>query len=179
MSPKKLLILFFLPLILSSFVFPQSVVELTKVEKERREKLKNKKVVFVTNANLKNIKKRPGLTIVSPEAPLEDIQPEITSTQSTPPDMAPQQPAGGTDKMELEKSILLLEERWNSVQEYIGLLTTKMNALWQEFYGMDDMTSKDSVQKEIAETAQKLENAQGEEVKIREELESLRAQVKK
>jgi hypothetical protein len=44
---------------------------------------------------------------------------------------------------------------------------------------MDDMTSKESIQQQIAETAQKLENAQGEEVKIREELEALRAQIKK
>lgn len=179
MSPKKLMVLFTLPLILSAFVFPQSVVELTKVEKERRERFKNKKVVFVTNASLKNFKKRPSLTVTSPEAPLEDIEPETTATQSFPPDMSPDRPRGATDTMELEKSILLLEERWNSVQEYINLLTTKMNALWQEFYSMDDMTSKDSIQQQIAETAQKLENAQGEEVKIREELESLRAQVKK
>lgn len=178
MSPKKLIVLFSLPLILSAFVFPQSVVELTKVEKERRERLKNKKIVLVTNANLKNLKKRASLTVTSPEAPFEDIQPETTSTmEDLPPDSPGRKPV--TDQMELEKSILLLEERWNSVQEYISLLTTKMNALWQEFYSMDDMTSKDSIQQQIAETAQKLENAQAEEVKIREELESLRAQVKK
>ena len=177
MSPKKLTILYFLPLILSSFLLPQSVVELAKVEKERREKLKYKKVVLVTNANLKNLKRRPSLTVTFPEGPLEETQPEISSMPDLPPDSAGRQPA--TNQMELEKSILQLEERWNSVQEYIGLLTTKMNALWQEFYSMDDMTSKESIQQQIAETAQKLENAQAEEVKIREELESLRAQIRK
>jgi uncharacterized coiled-coil protein SlyX len=72
-----------------------------------------------------------------------------------------------------------LEQKWNSQKEYVSLLSTRINGLWQEYYSMDDMMDRGGIQKEIAETSQKLEKAQQDEAKMKEDLEKLRGQVKK
>ena len=38
----------------------------------------------------------------------------------------------------------------------VDLLTTKMNALYQEFYGLDNLKSRDMVQIQISDTYDKL-----------------------
>jgi hypothetical protein len=53
----------------------------------------------------------------------------------------------------------------------VELLTLKMSSLWQEYYALDNMTTRDSIQQSISETFIKLEKAQEEEVKARQELE--------
>ncbi len=63
-----------------------------------------------------------------------------------------------------------LEDKWNRAQELVDLLTMKMNALWQQFYSLDDMTAKESIQLQIGETYEKLLKAQEEEGVAREEL---------
>jgi hypothetical protein len=35
-----------------------------------------------------------------------------------------------------------LEEAWKKAKEYVELLTLKMNALWQQFYGLSDVQNK-------------------------------------
>ncbi|MCP2605249.1 hypothetical protein NLC29_03750, partial [Candidatus Aminicenantes bacterium AH-873-B07] len=71
------------------------------------------------------------------------------------------------------------EQRWKKAKEYVELLTLKMNGLWQEFYSMDDMTSRDKIQREISETYQKLLRAQQEEARTKKELEKFLIEAKK
>ncbi len=59
------------------------------------------------------------------------------------------------------------------------LLTLKMTALWQQFNGVPDMTTKDAVQQSIAETFIKLQKAQEEETQARQDLERYLGQQKK
>lgn len=63
-------------------------------------------------------------------------------------------------------------EKLKHAQEYVELLTLKMNALWQEFYSMDDMTSRDWIQQQISKTYEKLLKAQEDEAKVRTQFES-------
>jgi uncharacterized coiled-coil protein SlyX len=185
MTLKKIAVAFSLPLFLSSFLFSQSVVELTKKEKERRASLKNQKVLVITNSTLRNLTRRSAVIISGSILPTEGIPPEETTApaEATPPEGVPLNPNAAEPQKEKEKDINTqiaeLEQKWNSQKEYVSLLSTRIAGLWQEFYSMDDMTDRGGIQKEIAETSQKLDKAQQDEAKMREDLEKLRGQVKK
>ncbi len=67
-------ILFLLP---AALLLSQSLVEVSKKEQERREKLKGKNVRVITNADLKSVKKRPAVTTrAAPPAEAEAVEPE-------------------------------------------------------------------------------------------------------
>ncbi len=170
MAFKKIIISFSIPLFLSSFLLSQSLVELAKKEQERRQGLRNRRVNVVTNSDLKKMKRRPALAVSAPFLPTEEIPPE----EPTPPGLPPVE-----QFIDVDKTIANLEQKWNSQKEYISLLTTRMNGLWQEFYSMDDMSDRERILKEITETSQKLEQAEQDEVKMREALDKFRSQVKK
>ncbi len=183
MTLKKIIIAFSLPLFLSSLLFSQTLVELAKKEKERRKNLSNQKVVLFTHSNLRNLMRRPALTISSAAFSTEEIPPEVTTPpeETRPREGVPARPdiAEAQQEKDIPTKIAELEQKWNSQKEYVTLLNTRLNGLWQEYYSMDDMSDRGGIQKEIAETSQKLEQAQKDEAKMREDLEKLRGQVKK
>jgi hypothetical protein len=172
---KKFLILISIFSLSASFLFAQSLSDLSKKEKERREKLKGKTSIVLTNTDLKKAR-RPARIPVSPSLEEEESAPE-EATEETPSDnriiptqRAPQEESESDSAESQETTELSLEEKWEKAKEYVALLTLKMNALWQEFYSMDDMTPRDYIQQQISETYQKLQEAQEEEEKLRQEL---------
>jgi hypothetical protein len=186
MAAKTLAIAVLTPLLLSSFLLSQSLTEIAKKERERRASLKGKKVTVVTNADLAKLKKKPALEIpAAPAAPtLEEraaaVPPPADSPetaepapQATPPPSPP--PAGDRKPATLQE----LQERWDKAKEYVELLTLKMGALWQEFNGLRDAKSKEAVQQAIGETFAKLQTAQEEEVRARQEFEKFVGETKK
>ncbi len=180
MGIKKLVLLVSLFSLVGSLLSSQTLAEIAKKERERRESLKGKKGVVVTNADLARLKKKPALEI--PPAPPEQ-QPEEQTTLTTPspveePAGLPE-PAGPPQGSENEVTLKNLQEKWEKAKEYVELLTLKMSALWQQFYGLDNLSSKEAVQQAIAETFIKLQDAQTEETKTRQELEKFLGQAKK
>lgn len=181
MSAKRLLALAFLTAMLSSLLFPQTLAEIAQKERERRAALKGKRAAVITNADLAKLKKKPALeTPLAPPAPVTE---EIVAPEAAPPAAAePQEqlaaalPAGA-DPVPLDLKVL--QERWDKAKEYVELLTLKMGALWQQFYGLEDMTTKDAVQQSIAETYLKLQKVQEEETRARQDLEKFLGQQKK
>ncbi len=194
MSFKKIIVGICLPLFLSSLLCSQSLVELSKKEKERREKLKGKKKVVITNADLANLKKRPAITTSRPA-----FAPEESKTQATPLDKSSLDKAEpsaararvsqakakasepkGIDRSEPQKETPeKLEAKWKKARDYANLLTTKMNGLWQEFYSMDDMTSRENIQREISETSLRLQKAKEDEARARKEYNQARIRSRK
>jgi len=182
MVAKKFIITIFLPLLLTSLLLPQSLAELSKKEKERRESLKGKKVVVITNADITKGARKPALDTPPLESlPTTEAPPEETYTlppgpeEGLPPSPSPEElnpPPQDEFKTELES-------RWAKAKEYADLLETKMAALWQEFYSMDDMTSRDSIQREISDTFIKLEKAREEEARAKDELDQYLASIRK
>lgn len=183
MSAKRILIFGFLIAALVSFLYPQSLAEIAAKERERRAKLKARATVVVTNADLAKMKKRPALEIPpappepgpeaeeaseAPEAPssISAAAPESALTASPPPEGGP------------PPDVKTLQEKWEKAKEYTELLTLKMSALWQEFYGLVDTGAKEAVQQAIAETFLKLQNAQEEEDRARRDLEKALQQEK-
>lgn len=179
MSVKKIISASILPFFLSSLLFSQSLVDLAKKERERRERLKGEKKIIVTNADLRELKKRPAVSIPQPVVGEEENQGTVTSEKKSPPKKTRALEVPEADKIELKKTISDFEEKWIKAKEYADLLTLKMNALWQEFYSLDDMISRDSIQREISETYLKLQKAKIEEEKAKKELDNSRQQLKK
>ncbi|MGB9893004.1 MAG: hypothetical protein ACPLRA_01220 [Candidatus Saccharicenans sp.] len=164
----------------------ENLVQLAKKEKDRRESLKAQKVKVVTNKDLEYLTKTPALTLPPSEQSAESASDSLSSpARSTPSvvhrvtvenpqplersDSQSQAPASSSGQDIYGSS---LEEAWKKAQEYVELLTLKMNALWQQFYSLNDMKTRDSVQLQISDTYEKLLKAQEEEARLRTEYEN-------
>jgi hypothetical protein len=180
MMTKKILAVLFLPLLMASFLSAQSLAELSKKEKERRAALKGKRTV-VTNDDLGKVKKKPGVSTGQPAKTGEETRaenPGASAETATPPEgedvqaeqspPADQEPVLTDQQFNAEKT--QLEDQLNRAQELVDLLTMKMNALWQQFYNMDNMETRDKVQLEISETYNKLLEAEEGRLRAEEEL---------
>jgi hypothetical protein len=181
MSARRLIALAFLAALLSSLLFPQSLAEIAQKERERRAALKGKKGAVVTNATLAKLKKKPALE--TPAAPPAPAVEESASSEPVPaPAAGPQGPAAEplpAVENPAPPNLKALQEKWEKAKEYVELLTLKMGSLWQQFYNLQDMTTKDAVQQSIAETFIKLQKAQEEETLARQELEKFLGRQKK
>jgi hypothetical protein len=183
MAAKRTLAFAFLITLLASFLYPQSLAEIAKKERERRAKLKGRTSVVVTNADLAKMKKKPALETPSaqPEPGPENAEktealeapPPTAAEPETPPAAMALPPESG-----VPADLKALQERWEKAKEYVELLTLKMSALWQQFYGLVDAGAKEAVQQAIGETFIKLQNAQEEETRSRLEFEKFLQQQK-
>jgi len=187
MSFKKIIVAISLPLFFTSVLSSQSLVDLAKKEKERREKLKNQEKTVVTNADLSNIKRGPALTTSrqasSPErSAVAGSSSEMSIQDKAEPSSATSRSsdAGSPDRPEPQENTPdELEQKWKSAREQVGLLTTSMNGLWQEFYSMDDMSSRENIQRNISETSLRLQKAKEEEAAARKEYQQARTGARK
>ncbi len=198
MTFKRIGIALFLPLFLATFLGAQSLAEMAKKEKERRAALKGKTTV-VTNKDLNSLTKKPAIETGRTETPAVENTEEAEATENeeapvTAPGIRRAVPREPPPPVELKKKPedrdslagrqyeqvqADLQAKWESAQERLDLLTLKMNALWQQFYSMDDMTTKDAIQIQISETYEKLLEAETEEAKAKETLESFLSGTKK
>ena len=178
---RRFLALAFLAATLNSLLFPQSLAEIAQKERERRAALKGRKAVVITNASLAKLKKKPALEtpLPAPEYPPEEPSPPQAPPGASP--VAQDQSAAGQPPEEKPAApeLKAVQERWEKAKEYVELLTLKMGALWQQFYSLEDMTTKDALQQAIAETFIKLEKAREEEDRARQDLENFLGRQKK
>jgi hypothetical protein len=204
MSRTRWLAVFFLPLLLVSFLHAQSVVELAKKEKERRAALKGKAAAVITSADIAKVKKRPAVEIVPPEQTAEEAAVEAGGDEAqaqaqegaTPPAGAQ---GAGTAEARVENPVETLPDLQNPApsakevqaklaeltkaaqdkQDLTDLLTLKLNSLYQEFYTLDNLKSRELLQAQISDTYDKLLQAQLDATNASKELESYMAQVQK
>lgn len=177
----------------ASSSFPQTLAEIAKKERERRESLKGKKGIVVTNADLAKLKKKPALEVPPAIGEPEKMGPPLATpaepSAETPSETAPQAvepkvetiPSGAPAQESAlsEANLKSLQDRWEKAKEYVELLTLKMGALWQELANVEAPSAKEAVQLAIAETFLKLQSAQEEEEKARQELEKFLGQMKR
>ena len=71
---KKISVLFLALFFSASFLSSQSLVEIAKKEKERRESLKEKKVMVVTNQDLRKVKKKTALSVILTQPPEKETE---------------------------------------------------------------------------------------------------------
>lgn len=171
MGIKKILTVIFLPLLLASFLCSQNLVELAKKEKERRAKLKGKKGIVVTNADLTRLRKKPALSITGVKLAAMERPPATATIR--PESRLARKSSKGIDKEE-SGNLQELEQKWKKTKEYVDLLTLKINGLRQKFYSFRDWTLRDSIQREISETFLKLQKAKLDSEKTKKELDRQR-----
>lgn len=196
MSKKRFLASLFLPLLLASFLQSQSLAELAKKEKERRAAVKGK-ATTITSAEIAKVKKRPAVETVQettaaeteaqageaaaegaeqaapPAAGGQAVEPVPAAEEPPPDDPAAQAARDG------QKKLAELTDLAQQKAEMVELLALKMNALYQEFYGLENMKSRELVQIQISDTYDKLLKAEVESSKAQKDLEDLMARMKK
>ena len=185
MKLRKFIVVISLPLFLSSLLLSQNLVELARKEKERRARLRGLKTVVVTNADLGKVGKRPALRTTRIEAPASTAaSPQGTSEmdKSEPtrtPSPAQQDPNVDRREPGQQPSIEQVEADYYKAREYTQLLTIKLRGLWQEYYSMDDMSDRGSIQKQIAETSLQIERAQRDEAIAKKTMETGQTRVRR
>jgi hypothetical protein len=184
MKLKKIVIGISLPLFLSSLLFSQSIVEVARKERERRAMLKGLKAVVVTNADLRKIRKRPALDtsriVIPPSAATPQSLPSGVDTAEPSGARTPTQQQPGIDTQEPgQSSVEQAEADYYKAREYTQLLTVKLKGLWLDYYNMDDMTDRNLIQKQIAETSLQIEQAQKDEAIAKKAMEDAQRRVRR
>ena len=204
MRKTKWLAALFLPLLLVSFLQSQSLADLAKKEKARREAMKGKGAAVITTADLAKVKKRPAVESANQEQAAaegteaaqagavegqaqEGATPPVAAGQAAeagaqavkPAEETPPAQDPATAAQDVQKKQNELAEISQQKAEMVDLLSTKMNALYQEFYGLDNLKSREMVQLQISDTYDKLLKAETESSKAKKDLEDFMAQKKK
>lgn len=156
----------------------QSLVELAKREKERRESFRGHHAVVVTNRGLLLVKKVAAVEVTNPDAvPGDDLQGAAATNVSddaglaTPPpgSKAASRPTrmGDNATDDPTESGGPLEDQLQAADELVDQLTTEMNALLQQYEAQNTMVPGSIIQQQIEETNQRLVRAQARQSKIR------------
>lgn len=196
MRTTKLLAALVCPLLLASFLQSQSLAELAKKEKERRAAMKGKATV-ITSADIAKVKKRPAVETVpdtvttegevqaaeaAAGAPPEGTPPagqQAAEAAAEEPAPTPQEDQAAQAAKDLEKKQAELADLAQQKAEMVELLTLKLNALYQEFYGLENLKSRELLQIQISDTYDKLLKAETESAKAQKDLEDFLALAKK
>ena len=174
---KKALI--FLAVIgLAASLGAQSLVELAKREKERRESFRGRHIVFVKNRDILQVKKVAAVEVTNPDAvPGDDLQggaatdvsddaglarpPSGSKAASRPTLMGDNAPTAATEGGGP------LEDQLKAADELVDQLTTEMNALLQQYEAQNAMVPGSVIQQQLEETNQRLVQAQNRQARIR------------
>jgi hypothetical protein len=165
----------------------QSLTDLAKKEKARREGLRGRHAAVVTNADLLRVRKTAAVEVTPPEPELnQDLEgedqgaaAETVTTDNTPsgsgapsgrrmvPRTSPDGPliTGDADRDQVEGRGTL-DAQLQAAKDLVDLLTTKMNALRQQFESQDAMVPGYVIQQQLDETNQRLLKAQAQQSRI-------------
>lgn len=174
---KKLFLSALILICLSSWVLPQSLVELSKKEKERRAKIAHKKTTVITNVDLIKKKINPALGSLTNEKIVDATTDSVTNEESEVLE-SEESEEENTDQID-ETAVAKLEESWNKSEEYASLLALRIRALLQEFYSTDDLKLKEDIQRQMNEISQRLEIAKKDAEKAKGEYDLAKAALEK
>lgn len=177
---KRLLI--FLGVIgLTASLGAQSLTDLAKREKERRESFRGHHAVIIKNQELLQVKKVPAVEVRLPEGEAgQASQPEGQSSVATdnsgeaglvtlPPGSEPA-PTGENVAADIPDGGEPLEDQLKEVDALVEELTIEMNSLRQQFEAQNTMVPGSVIQQQIEEAFQRLTQAQARQAKIREKM---------
>lgn len=167
---------------LAASLSAQSLVELAKREKARREGLKGRHAAVITSRELLLVKKAPAVEVSLPPGGFDDaLYPE--SGPEAAAAEAGQEPLpagpGGAVPGEVAEGGGPLEEQLRVVDEVVEGLTQEMNALRQQFEAQNTMVPGSVIQQQMEETNQRLEQAKTRQAGIRAKMERQGIPVKK
>jgi hypothetical protein len=175
----------------------QSLTELAKREKARRASLQGRHAVVIKNADLLRVKKTSGVEVTDPDAAGtenlsaegQDVQPATVSDETEPGSAILPSGSGapsgrrivprvgkdgplitGDANREPAEGTGPLESQLKAAKDLVDLLSTKMNALRQQFENQDAMVPGYVIQQQLDETNQRLVKAQAQQARIEAQL---------
>jgi len=175
--PMKRILVVLAILGLAAALEAQSLAELAKREKERRETFRGRHAVVVKNKDLLLVKKAPAVEVNNPSVAGDEEQ------VSEPVDQTMDDNAGGTglrprpaagtegDPGAEDEGGGPLEDQLKVVDAVVENLTNEMNALRQQFEAQDNMVPGYVIQQQMDELNQRLVKAQARQAAIREKME--------
>ena len=180
---KKILV-FVAVIGLSATLGAQSLVELAKKEKARREALKGRPAVVVQNRDLRTVQKSPAVEVLDagdaeatgaePAAAADPAIPEgaqiVPRMEAAGPALTPESGAARPGS-----STKVLEAQLRAAEERVDLLATKMAALRQQYEAQNAMVPGTVIQQQIVETNESLTRAQAQLDRIRDEMKNKKA----
>jgi len=175
---------------LSASLSAQSVADLAKRERARREALKGRHAVVVRNQDLLLVRKAPAVEIGSPDEAL--VIEDQNAASSTPLEGAGSEGRTIVPRVEesgpvfmgedaavpLASSTRTLDAQLKAASDLVDLLTTKMNALRQQYEFQDSMVPGYVIQQQIDETNQRLVKAQAQMARIQANIDKKTAEKK-
>jgi hypothetical protein len=183
-------LLFIVILGLAASLGAQSLAELSKKEKARRESLKGPKAAVIRNVDLLRVQKTPAVEVAPPEAETTEVlegeeplgateggtagEPSGTGAPSgrrITPRVGPDGPLiTGEANRDQSEGGGTLEAQLQGAKELVDLLTTKMNALRQQLESQDAMVPGYVIQQQLDETNQRLLRAQAQQARIEDQI---------
>ncbi|MEN6559303.1 MAG: hypothetical protein ABFD52_00825 [Acidobacteriota bacterium] len=169
---------------LSASLGAQSLVDLARSEKARREALKGRPAVLVRNRDLLAVKKTPAVEVLDTAGEeTGEAAPPAAGGRTIPPgaQIVPQVEADGPALVgdqaigRPDASAKVLEAQLRAAEERVDLLATKMAALRQQYDAQNAMMPGSAIQQQIAETNETLVRAQAQLARIKEQLDKKRA----
>jgi hypothetical protein len=180
-------VLIFLAVIgLAASLGAQSLVDLSKREKERRESFRGRHAVVVKNRDLLQVKKVPAVEVNNPDAvPGDDLQAVDQGAAATDvsDDAGLATPPSGSEAAaeptlmgdnatdDLTEGGGPLEDQLKAADELVDQLSTEMNALLQQYEAQNSMVPGSVIQQQLEETDQRLVKAQTRQAAIRAKME--------
>lgn len=183
---KKLLV-FVAVIGLSATLGAQSLVELAKKEKARREALKGRTVVTVQNRDVQAVQKSQAVEVLDAGEPAPSearpVEPAAVTGTTIPEgtQIVPRVDASGpalTGDASIGRpglSAKVLDAQLRAAQEQVEQLTTRMAALRRQFEAQDAMTPGYVIQQQIVETNESLLKAQAQLDRVRGEINKQKA----
>lgn len=192
----KRMLVFAAVIALAASLGAQSLTELAKREKARRDSLNGRHAVVIRNADLFRVQKTPAVQVIDPDAvgaqnisaEGQDVQPATASEDTEPANLPSGSgassgrrivPRVGQDGPLITGDVNrdqaegggTLEAQLKAAKDLVDLLTTKMNALRQQYEYQDAMVPGYVIQQQIDETNQRLVKAQAQQARIEAQLE--------
>ncbi|MGB7294404.1 MAG: hypothetical protein WBC70_02350 [Candidatus Aminicenantales bacterium] len=162
----------------------QSLVEAAQKEKERRENLRGRRAVVVTNEDLANLRKKPAIVMSVPAAMTERSEQasesrdrgsdsgshKITPRVSEPGPLL----VGSKGSGETGLGSKDLEEKLQEVRKSFEDLVSRMNALRQESFLPERADARELILKQIEELTGELSKVRQEESRLNKQIEALK-----
>jgi len=147
------------------------------------------------------VKKRPAVEVTTQEQAIEEVaappetgqqagaaeaaadpavaEGEVAAPPAKPVETLPDLQNAPPAAKDIEARIAELTKAANEKQELVELLNLKMNSLYQEFYNLESVKSRETLQLQISDTYDKLLKAQLDATKAVKELDDYVAQAQK
>jgi hypothetical protein len=165
----------------------QSLAELARLEKARRNSLGDRKAPVITNLDLLRVMKKPAVEIVVPPSEIAELEEDMGAEEEVadesvepaakePAPVATAPPAGEaavevvTPPLEAPAAGPSLEEQLQASEELADLLQTKIAKLKQDYSFQESMVPNYVIERQLTETLERLSRAQAEATRLRREI---------